>query len=365
MAKIGLDIGHGKNTFPPSKGVYQNGRAYHEYDANSRVARQLEAKLKNAGHSVYKAQPYNANDVPLKTRTQRYFANNVDLIISCHANAGVEGANGYASFYWQGDSRAKKFSDLYADEIAKQGFKLWGGSRPSVQGTWSSFHMCSAPSRQGIPSILIENGFMTHNGDFQWIFGNKKDEYAEKCATAAFNAIQRFLGQSTNIVKPKETKTGSEQITKPKTANKTINQLADEVIAGKHGSGNDRKNSLGSQYNAVQKRVNEMLGAKPKAKPKSPQKSIDQLVKETLAGKHGNGDKRKKALGKDYQAVMNVINGKTTASKQSKSGQSVSQMASKIINDSKAPTGHEARRKWLGISKAEYEKVRKEVNKRL
>lgn len=42
-------------------------------------------------------------------------------------------------------------------------------------------------------------------------------------------------------------------------------------------------------------------------------KSIQQLVNETKAGKHGNGDARKKSLGSNYDAVMKVINGgKTT-----------------------------------------------------
>ena len=40
---------------------------------------------------------------------------------------------------------------------------------------------------------------------------------------------------------------------------KTIDELAKEVIAGKHGSGQARKDSLGDQYEAVQARVNEML----------------------------------------------------------------------------------------------------------
>ncbi|GAA0341244.1 hypothetical protein GCM10008931_35950 [Oceanobacillus oncorhynchi subsp. oncorhynchi] len=63
---------------------------------------------------------------------------------------------------------------------------------------------------------------------------------------------------------------------------------------------------------------------------------------------------------------MDVINGKTSTSNKSNSGsQSISQMATKIINDYNAPTGHKARRKWLGVNKATYEKVRKEVNKRL
>ena len=39
------------------------------------------------------------------------------------------------------------------------------------------------------------------------------------------------------------------------------------------------------------------------------EKSLDTLVKETLAGKHGNGDARKASLGNQYEAVMAVING--------------------------------------------------------
>ena len=46
------------------------------------------------------------------------------------------------------------------------------------------------------------------------------------------------------------------------TKKKTVDELAKEVIAGKWGNGTDRKNRLtaaGYDYNAVQKRVNEML----------------------------------------------------------------------------------------------------------
>lgn len=46
---------------------------------------------------------------------------------------------------------------------------------------------------------------------------------------------------------------------------------------------------------------------KPVVKPKT----IDQLVAETLAGKHGNGDQRKKSLGANYAAVQAKINGST------------------------------------------------------
>lgn len=40
---------------------------------------------------------------------------------------------------------------------------------------------------------------------------------------------------------------------------KTVDELAREVIAGKHGTGEARKKSLGSRYAEVQKRVNELM----------------------------------------------------------------------------------------------------------
>lgn len=50
---------------------------------------------------------------------------------------------------------------------------------------------------------------------------------------------------------------------------KRIDELAQEVLAGKHGSGEQRKLSLGSNYDAVQTKVNEML-KQPQVAEQSP-----------------------------------------------------------------------------------------------
>src|SRR5690625_4939955 len=47
--------------------------------------------------------------------------------------------------------------------------------------------------------------------------------------------------------------------------------------------------------------------AEPKSESK-PTTDIDKLARETIAGKHGNGDARKKALGSNYNAVMQRVN---------------------------------------------------------
>lgn len=91
---------------------------------------------------------------------------------------------------------------------------------------------------------------------------------------------------------------------------KSVDELAKEVLAGKWGSGDARKKNLesaGYDYQAVQNKVNELL------KPATPvaTKSIDTLAKEVLDGKWGSGDARKKnleAAGYNYDAVQKKVN---------------------------------------------------------
>lgn len=87
------------------------------------------------------------------------------------------------------------------------------------------------------------------------------------------------------------------------TNEKTIDELAREVIAGKYGNGEARKKALGNKYNQVQERVNQLL--------KQPKKSIDEIAKEVIAGKWGNGNDRKARLtnaGYNYNEVQNKVN---------------------------------------------------------
>lgn len=86
---------------------------------------------------------------------------------------------------------------------------------------------------------------------------------------------------------------------------KSIDQLAQEVLDGKHGNGEARKKSLGAQYAAVQSRVNELVNGTAKGK------SVDELAREVIDGKWGNGAQRKQRLtaaGYDYAAVQKRVN---------------------------------------------------------
>ena len=84
---------------------------------------------------------------------------------------------------------------------------------------------------------------------------------------------------------------------------KTTEELAQEVIAGKYGNGEDRKNALGDRYAEVQARVNEILAPAPE-----PSIDILDLVRKTIRGDFGNGEDRRNALGSNYEEVQRQVN---------------------------------------------------------
>ena len=116
-------------------------------------------------------------------------------------------------------------------------------------------------------------------------------------------------------------------------AKKSIEQLAQEVLAGDWGNGEDRKNRLvaeGYNYDVVQARVNELSGIFSK-------KSNEEIANEVLAGKWDNGSERKKKLqaaGYDYDAIQTIVNQKSGVNSSKtyivKSGDTLSGIASKF-----------------------------------
>ena len=88
-----------------------------------------------------------------------------------------------------------------------------------------------------------------------------------------------------------------------KKVNKSVDELAKEVIAGKYGNGEERKKTLGDRYSEVQARVNEILTPAQKTSV-----NILDLVKKTIRGDFGNGDARKNALGSNYAEVQRQVN---------------------------------------------------------
>lgn len=151
-------------------------------------------------------------------------------------------------------------------------------------------------------SMLIKCGYSCGAAGADGDFGSGTDK--------GLRAFQKANGLAVDGQYGPASKAKLEALYSQKTSNvkKTVDELAKEVIAGKWGTGDSRKSALekaGYNYNAVQKKVNEILAGS------SAKKSITEIAKEVIAGKWGNGDTRKKNLelaGYNYTEVQKKVN---------------------------------------------------------
>lgn len=150
------------------------------------------------------------------------------------------------------------------------------------------------------------------------------------------------------------------------TPSKSVDELAKEVIAGKWGNGNDRKNKLtaaGYDYNAVQNKVNEMLG-QSSAPAK---KSNEEIAKEIIRGDWGNGNDRKKRLeaaGYNYSTIQSLVNSMLNGGGSSAPAKkSIDEIAREVIRGDWG-NGND-RKKRLEAAGYNYSEVQKRVNQLL
>lgn len=93
---------------------------------------------------------------------------------------------------------------------------------------------------------------------------------------------------------------------------KTLDDVAREVINGKWGNGSERKERLeeaGYVYSAIQERVNELCNKGSVSSTN--RKSVDEVAREVIKGVWGNGSDRKariESAGYNYKEVQSRVN---------------------------------------------------------
>lgn len=154
------------------------------------------------------------------------------------------------------------------------------------------------------------DGYSDHIGYVEEVYdtymivieGNKGEAVARRKLTIGHGNIRGYAC-------PKYAQSSSNRPVQP--PKQDVTTVAQQVIAGLWGNGDDRKarlESAGYSYSAVQAEVNRLLcggSSKPSLKP------VSTVAKEVLQGLWGNGDDRKKRLqnaGYDYNAVQNAVN---------------------------------------------------------
>ena len=292
---ISVCIGHGK----AQSGGYDSGAVsagYQEFKLGRAIGKCIGEELSKYDCHVDVIN-YDA-DKNLSERIKYVNSKKYDLNMEIHLNAG--GGTGPEVYYKNGNKQGKALAAAISKSIATTfGLKNRGAKTKVVNG--KDYFGCVREIK--CQSFLVETVFIDTKGD------RDKVIYAsgqQQCAKAIATAVANYYGLK---LKNNPTPTPA-----PTPSNKKSNtEIAKEVIAGKWGNGAERKQKLeaaGYDYAAVQKEVERLL--KEEKEPTKPaKKSVDEVAREVIAGKWGNGVTRVRLLtkaGYNYYTVQKKVN---------------------------------------------------------
>lgn len=208
------------------------------------------------------------------------------------------------------------------------------GVKPLIYASASLYNEVSGIGDYGLWIAQYANNNATGYQEHPW------NEGAYDCAIRQYSScgalsgyggrldLDKFYGDATAWHKYANPRGEAKPVT-PTPVRKSNEQVADEVIAGAWGNGEDRKNRLaqaGYDYNAVQNAVN----------AKTAKRSNEEIVQEVIAGQWGNGQdrvNRLNAAGYDASAIQSIVNNKMGGTQAQyytvRSGDTLSGIASK------------------------------------
>lgn len=215
MAILVNEPGHGKGTWPPSKGTYASGgvpgMAEHDFNAavTDEINRLLSRKVK-----TYSAQPSNGADVSLTTRIQKYnteYRKDQSMIgYSNHGNANAnKKTRGFGVFYWHTSAKGKKLAEMILAEYKREfpDMPIWGtGIFASKVGDWTNFAILRDTAA---PFVLIEWEFFTNDAARKVMLTS---DYRKRCGKVAAKVACQWYGikfeeeKPATVVKPEAPK---------------------------------------------------------------------------------------------------------------------------------------------------------------
>lgn len=304
---IAIDAGHGFNTAGK-----RSPDGEREWSFNKQVVESvIKALGEYDGVKVLRTDdPTGKRDVPLKERTDKANKAGADVFISVHhnANTGKWGSWSGTETFCYPKSKAGR---ALADAIHPAVVKAYGLRDRGVKS--ANFHVLRETR---MPAILIEGGFMDSTTDIKKL---RDGAVLKRAGENIAESLAEYLGLKKTSKKPKP---------KPAPVKKSPKPTA--------YSGNSIVDYLRS------------VGIDPAFQNRK-----------RLAKRYGINNYRGTAA--QNTTLLAKLRGGNTAPKATKS---IKQMADEVIAG-KHGQGHTNRRKSLGISAADYEKVRAEVNRRL
>ncbi len=258
---------------------------FSEVEEDRKVKDLVISKLIALGHTVYDCTDEQATTQRenLSNIVSKCNAHKVDLDISIHFNSFNGLAHGTEAYTYDNLGSAYKAACQIVNAISELGFKNRG---VKVNPSYYVLRKTTAPA------ILVECCFCDSAED--------AGRYnAESMATAIVKGL-----------------TGQVVLASPKPAvnqnpvKKSIDEIAREVINGRWGNGESRRQALvqaGYDYGTVQAKVNQILGC-VSSSPSAPSNNLLDLVRKTINGSFGNGAARRAALGSRYAEVQHQVN---------------------------------------------------------
>lgn len=231
------------------------------------------------------------HDESMQEKCQKSNAFGADLHVCIHTNAFNGSVTGTRMFYYADGGEGHKACKAIFAQLAP----VTPGDSENIRAD-SSLYEVKVPSA---PTAYCECEFHDNANAAKWIIEN-----TTLIGETIAHGICDYFGISFDDGKAPEV------VPTPTPSQKSVDELAQEVIRGEWGNGSDRRarlESAGYDYDAVQERVNEIL----EGAPSTPKKSIDELAQEVIRGDWGNGSARRQALesaGYDYDAVQNRVN---------------------------------------------------------
>lgn len=276
MSKVFLGVGHG-GTDTGAVGYIK------EADVNLNMALACREYLVANGVDVMISRTKDEN-VELNEKIRKCNEYNPDLAIDIHNNSG--GGNGFEVYHSIFNGRGKILAENIETEVKAIGQNSRGlKTRRNSAGNDDYYGFIRNTK---VPAVIVEGFFVDNEEDFAQ--ADTLDEQ-KSFGIAYAKGILKTLDINTTL--------------QPQ---KTILDLANEVIAGKYGVGEERKQALGPLYNEVQSKVNEIIKGKSS---NITLKSIEVIAREVIEGKWGNGQNRKDKLtsaGYNYNTVQKRVN---------------------------------------------------------
>lgn len=359
MVKIAVSRGHGRGT--PGKRSPAGEREWH---FNDKVADAFIKEMKQyAGVQIKEVSDPSGNvDTPLVTRTNSADNWGALLYVAFHHNANT-GRWGN----WTG-------SEVWVRPNAPQSAKLAGYVAPKVSRAMNiqnrgvkagNLHEVREPNQH---AILIEGGFMDSRID---ITAMRRDDMLADQGRAVADGVAQYYGlkkgSGGSVSTPAPSKP-SNPARKPSSGKITGNtykvKKGDTLSAIASRAGTTVKNlqSINNIKNANLINVGQTIKLTGSGGSTYTVKSGDNLS--TIAQRHGMTTRQLQSLNGISNADLIYPGQKLKVSGSAKAGKSIDQMAREII-DGKHPDGHAARRKSLGVNNATYQKVRARVNQLL